>query len=142
MATTKQINQFRHFNRFYTEYLGLFSQSLYDRPVNFTEARILYELDASPGVTAKELMERLKLDKGYLSRLLKQFLRKGLLQETPLKTDGRMKALSLTSEGLELMGLLHQDAAGQAQAVLDTLPPDKKKELLSAMGTIEKILLK
>lgn len=140
MATHKQIKLFRHFNRFYTEYLGLFGQSFYDHPINFTEARILYELDARPGIMAKELMQRLRLDKGHLSRLLKRFRKEGWLHEEPSESDGRVKMLSLTTAGKGVMDLLHTKAIAQAGAALDGLSPEERAELLDAMSVIEQIL--
>lgn len=140
MATTKQINSFRHFNRFYTDYLGLLGTSLYDSPVNLTEARILYELDSRPGSHARELMERLTLDKGYLSRLLKRFTKQGWVQEAPSDKDARVKELRLSKSGTELMQELHDKAIVQAEEALGHLSANDRKQLLSAMATIENIL--
>lgn len=140
MATRKQIDQFRHFNRFYTDYLGLLGNSLYDSPVNLAEARILYELDKSPGSPAREIRQRLSLDKGYLSRMLKLFVKKGWIESTPAATDARVKELRLTNTGAALMEQLHADARKQAKSALTTLSIEDKARLLSAMATIEDIL--
>jgi DNA-binding MarR family transcriptional regulator len=140
MTTLTQIHRFRHFNRFYTNYLGLLADSLYDHPVSLTEARILYELDARPGSSARELRERLGLDKGYVSRIVKRFLTQGWVKTTPSGTDARVKELFLTSKGNALMADLHARAADQARAVLSRLAPDRQKRLLAAMSDIESIL--
>jgi len=140
MDNSKQIERFRHFNRFYTEYLGVFGKSLYDSPVNLTEARILYELDSRPGDSARAIMDHLGLDKGYLSRILKRFGREGWLVESPSGTDARVKELSLSPEGKDLMAVLHAQAARQAGEAMSHLAADDRKRLLSAMETIENLL--
>ncbi len=140
MATQKQITRFRHFNRFYTNYLGILGNSVYDRPVSLSEARILYELDTSSGVSARELQDRLGLDKGYLSRMLKRFGKEGWLTFSPSEADARVKELSLTSSGTALMEQLHDDASRQAESALSGLGKDERAELLNAMAAIEAIL--
>jgi len=140
MKSRTQIDRFRHFNRFYTNYLGLLADSLYDHPVSLTEARILYELDARPGASARELRQRLGLDKGYVSRIVKRFLKQGWIGTTPSRTDARVKELALTREGDALMADLHARAAAQARAALSGLTPDRRKRLLKAMGDIESVL--
>jgi len=140
MATPRQIDRFRHFNRFYTEYLGLLVQGLYHSPVNLTEARVLYELDARPGSSARDILRRLTLDKGQLSRLLRRFARQGWVAEAVSDADARIKELRLTPKGASLMAELHERARTQALAVLDPMPPERRARLLDAMAEIEKIL--
>ncbi len=140
MTTRKQTDQFRHFNRFYTNYMGLLGNSLYDRPVNLTEARILYELDSQTAISARDLMKLLALDKGYVSRLIRKFVKSGWVIENRSRKDARVKMLTLTPKGNFLMNRLHEDACEQAHLVLDKIADKDKKQLLKAMKTIEKIL--
>lgn len=140
MKRNTQVDRFRHFNRFYTNYLGLLADTLYDRPVGLTEARVLYELDARPGSSARDLRRGLGLDKGYLSRIVKRFLREGWVEAVPSEADGRVKELSLAPPGRALMADLHARAADQARGVLDGLSPERRGQLLSAMADIESIL--
>lgn len=140
MTHRTQIDRFRHFNRFYTNYLGLLADTLYDHPVSLTEARVLYELDARPGASARDLRERLGLDKGYVSRIVKRFTAKGWVETSPSPKDARVKRISLTGTGIGLMAALHAGAADQAKAALSSLSPDKRERLLAAMRDIESIL--
>lgn len=140
MATKNQCDRFRHFNRFYTNYLGLLGSTLYESPVGLSEARILYELDKTPGIHARALRDRLHMDKGQLSRMLKRFVKQGWVQETASENDARMKCLSLTDDGLAFMDELHAKASTQAEKALSALTSTQKKELLAAMSTIEMLL--
>lgn len=140
MKPRTQIDKFRHFNRFYTNYLGLLTNSVYDRPVSLTEARVLYELDAGGETSASALRERLGLDKGYVSRIVKRFLQQEWISTAPSPFDARVKRLSLTQKGEALMADLHAKAADQARRALSRLTPDRRKQLLSAMAEIETLL--
>ncbi|AMK09829.1 MAG: MarR family winged helix-turn-helix transcriptional regulator [Pseudodesulfovibrio sp.] len=140
MPAQYQIDRFRHFNRFYTNYLGLLGNSLYGSEVNLSEARVLFELDGRPGSPARDLAARLGLDKGYLSRMLKRFARHGWLEETPSPDDARVKELRLSHAGTLFMAGLHRAAAGQAEEALAHLAPRDRTRLLDAMATIESVL--
>src|SRR5262245_13499307 len=93
------IEEVRKFNRFYTNLLGLLDRHLLRSAFSLPEARALYELSRHSGASAKEIGESLKMDKGYLSRILSEFERKGLLARMKSKSDGRASKLSLTAKG-------------------------------------------
>ncbi|MCJ2165419.1 MULTISPECIES: MarR family winged helix-turn-helix transcriptional regulator [unclassified Pseudodesulfovibrio] len=141
MTTPSQIDRFRHFNRFYTNYLGLLADTMYNSPVSLTEARVLFEMDKVPGSSARDLRSRLGLDKGYVSRIIKGFIRQGWVETTPSKKDARIKKMTLTDKGARLMASLHRQAAGQAQGVLARLDERTRDRLLAAMADIEGILV-
>jgi DNA-binding MarR family transcriptional regulator len=140
MTSPADIDRFRHFNRFYTNYLGLLGNHLYESPVNLSEGRVLYELDRCPGVSARDLRERLGLDKGYLSRMMKRFVDRGWVEERPSAEDRRVKELRLAGPGTALMAELHRAAGEQADRALADLSPGERKRLLSAMSAIESVL--
>ncbi|MFV0414717.1 MAG: MarR family winged helix-turn-helix transcriptional regulator, partial [Oscillospiraceae bacterium] len=95
------IVKMRKFNRFYTNLLGLLNRHLPDTEFSLTEARILYEIGAATPCSASELTQRLTIDPGYLSRILKRFEKKGLALRTQSKEDGRLYFISLTALGKE-----------------------------------------
>jgi DNA-binding MarR family transcriptional regulator len=140
MTTQTQIDRFRHFNRFYTNYLGLLADTMYGSPVSLTEARVFFEMDKTPGSSASDLRSSLGLDKGYVSRIIKRFIRQGWVETTPSRKDARIKETTLTDKGARLMASLHRQAALQAQGVLADLDEGARGRLLSAMADIEGIL--
>ncbi|MEZ7198085.1 MarR family winged helix-turn-helix transcriptional regulator [Pseudodesulfovibrio karagichevae] len=140
MTNSTEIDRFRHFNRFYTNYLGLLGNHLYESPVNLSEARVLFELDRCPGASARDLRDRLGLDKGYVSRMVKRFVRQGWVEERASAEDGRVKELRLAQPGDALMAGLHRAAAEQADRALAALAPAERKRLLDAMAAIESVL--
>ena len=72
--------------------------------------------------TAKDLARDLALDAGYLSRILRGFRARGLVEKRPAEDDRRKSILSLSSEGKREF------------AVLDELSRVEIAKLLAAGG--------
>src|SRR5690242_20913448 len=95
----QRVDVVRRFNRFFTRQIGVLQEHLLKSPFSLAEARVLYELAQHHDTTAKRLGAELGLDAGYLSRMLRGFQKRGLIQAERSKTDGRQALLSLTARG-------------------------------------------
>lgn len=129
----------RAFNRFYTRHLGVLDQQLLESPYSLTEARVLYELANKDGQSAKEIGAGLKLDAGYLSRILRMFDDKGLVVRKPSPADRRQYQLSLTAKGRLAFGRLNRGSHDQAAVMLDSLGA-RAPRVVHAMTTIATLL--
>src|SRR3984957_12443917 len=89
----------RAFNRFYTRRIGVVQEGYLRSRFSLTEARVLYELAHTDGLTATRIGAVLDLDAGYLSRMLRAFERDGLLTRGPSDMDKRQAILALTAPG-------------------------------------------
>lgn len=136
----QRIEAVRRFNRFYTRQIGLLRDGLLESPFTLTEARVVYELAHNERTTATHLGEELGLDPGYLSRILRGFEKRGLLERRPSPDDGRQLLLSLTEEGQEAFAELDAASRSQIQAMLGGLPEVDRDRLMHAMHTIEAAL--
>jgi DNA-binding MarR family transcriptional regulator len=134
------IEAVRRFNRFYTRLIGVLDQTHLQSPYSLAEVRVLYELAHRPGTTAGQLARDLGLDPGYLSRILNRFTRERLLRRVPEKNDRRRTLLSLTKKGERAFGSLNGSARKHVQALIGSLTPRQRKELVGAMATIERLL--
>ncbi len=130
----------RGFNRFYTNILGLVDLHLLGTDFSLSEARVLFEIGNHKNCTAKELTEKLKMDGGYLSRILKGFERKGFIYRSQSEADGRKYFLSLTREGREALAKLDSLSNRQINKMIGDLPPFKQQIIAKCMTTIEKYL--
>ena len=135
-----QIEAVRHFNRFYTKQIGVLSDGLLESPFSLTEARVLYELAQRGSATASELVSELRLDPGYLSRIVRNFEERRLISRKPSEADARQNILSLTSRGRKEFKNLNQLSCNQVEEILNDLTPLDQTRLLGAMRTIEELL--
>lgn len=135
-----QAEALRAFNRLYTSRIGVLGRSLGDTGFSLTEARVLFEIGAAPGVTATALGAALGLDAGYLSRLLAGFAGKGLVARARAATDGRQQLLELTADGAAELDRLQAAARGQARSMLGGLPPAGRARLLAALRAAGEVL--
>src|SRR5436190_24118820 len=95
---SKRIAAVRRFNRFYTRQIGVLRKTYLGSPYSLAEMRVLYEI--AQGVrTATEIGRTLDLDAGYLSRVLRNFEKAGLISRKPSPDDARQSRLALTAKG-------------------------------------------
>jgi len=130
----------RGFNRFYTRLLGLLDEKLLASPVSLTEARILWELERNPHSRAEDLLARLSVDRGYMSRILARLERAGFLSRTVHARDGRIRLLDLTLRGHSFLSGLEEKASAQIAGLLEPLAPAQRKRLVQAMAEVEALL--
>jgi DNA-binding MarR family transcriptional regulator/N-acetylglutamate synthase-like GNAT family acetyltransferase len=136
----QRIEAMRRFNRFYTKQIGVLHERLLRSPFSLTEARVIYELAHHEKATATELSNELGLDAGYLSRLLRSFKKRGLIQKQPCQTDGRQNFLSLTERGQEAFAMLNVRSRSEIGAMLSNFCAADQNRLVKAMHTIEGLL--
>jgi DNA-binding MarR family transcriptional regulator/GNAT superfamily N-acetyltransferase len=136
----QRIAAVRRFNRFYTGQIGLLQDRWLQSPFSLTEARVLYEVAKRARPTASEIGRELKLDRGYLSRILRRFRQNGLVRKTPSEKDGRSAFLSLTARGRAAFAPLDRRSGEQVAAMLNGIPPAEQKRVVSAMADIETLI--
>ena len=130
----------RRFNRFYTKQIGLLHEGYLESPFSLSEVRVLYELAHREKPTAAELGRELGLDAGYLSRILRGFERRHLVERTASKADGRQSHLALTERGRAAFAPLQARSHSDIGAMLGKLSGADQKRVLEAMHTIEGLL--
>jgi DNA-binding MarR family transcriptional regulator/GNAT superfamily N-acetyltransferase len=140
ISEAEQISAVREFNRFYTARLGLLRKRHLDGDLSLTEARILYEIGTSPGLTASTLRETLGLNAGYVSRSLALLTKRKLVRQTPSKQDGREKFLSRMPAGESTVAWLNKQSALQIQGLLANVNANDRNALLDSLSKIRSIL--
>ena len=134
------IDALRRFNRFYTRRIGVLREGLLGSPYRLTEARLLYELAQGERATASALGRDLGLDLGYLSRLLQDLRRRGLVRARRAAHDGRQSLLTLTAKGRRAFSVLDSRSRDATGAMLAPLPEHDRERLVGAMRTVEGLL--
>jgi DNA-binding MarR family transcriptional regulator/N-acetylglutamate synthase-like GNAT family acetyltransferase len=138
--SARRIEAVRRFNRFYTQKIGVLQKQLLKSPFSLTEARVLYELAHREKPTAVELGNELGLDAGYLSRILRGFEERGLIEKQPSAEDGRRSVLLLTRSGRDAFATINTASQREIGELLGALAPVDQGRLVEAMGTIESLL--
>ena len=138
MNELSQVLAIRQFNRFYTNIIGLLDKHVYGGPLSLMEARILFEIATTQLCTATLLRERLDVDRGYMSRLLKHLETQEFITKKKSDEDNRHQVLCLTDSGEKIFAQITEKANQQVLTLLENMPESKQKELVGAMETIEK----
>lgn len=129
----RRIAAIRRFNRFYTVKLGVLSEHFLNTPFSLTECRVLQALAHRDGATATWLGRELDLDPGYLSRLLRDFERQGLILRRPSLQDARQAMISLTPAGREAFEPLDRASHKAVGGMLAPLADSDQERLVAAM---------
>ena len=127
----------RSFNRFYTRLIGVLDESVAASDHSLAEARVLFELAHGDATEVADLRERLRLDAGYLSRIVARFEAAGLVRRERSAQDARRVVLRLTDAGRAEFAAVDAGSAGEVRALLDPLEPGERRRVLAAMRTIE-----
>jgi DNA-binding MarR family transcriptional regulator/GNAT superfamily N-acetyltransferase len=134
------VDAVRGFNRFYTRQIGVLKPGMVGSPYTLTEARVLYALGRDGQGTASALGKELSIDLGYLSRLLQDLRRRGLLQAKRAAHDARQQQLTLTDKGRKAFTLIDSRSRDEMAQMLAPLKTRQRGRLVSAMRTVESLL--
>lgn len=133
------VQQVRSFNRTVTEVIGALNDQYMGRDRPLGEARVLWEIGPA-GCALAALRERLALDSGYLSRLLRSLEADGLIATSPSAQDRRARIVRLTARGLRERMTLDARSDQLAASLLKSLGPTQQERLLRAIGQVERLL--
>jgi DNA-binding MarR family transcriptional regulator len=131
----------RRFNRFYTRQIGVLRKTYLDSAYSLGEMRVLYEIAHGHAPTASDIARALDLDAGYLSRVLRNFEKRGLIMRKTSAQDARQSHLALSARGRQVFVQLERRSQRQTGDMLDTLKPAQQARLVAAMGEIEMLLV-
>lgn len=134
------IDRIRGFNRFYTNIIGLLDQHFLDSPFSLTEGRVLYEICNTDDCSAKKIRESIVIDEGYLSRILDNFVKRGLIEKTRSQTDGRLWLILPTEKGKREFASLNDNSNRLIAQMIKNLSPQECTELIQKMERIREIL--
>lgn len=134
------VSDIRRFNRFYTGMIGLLNQHILESNLSLSEVRVIYEIGQAGKCTAGELINILKIDGGYLSRMLKKFEKNGWLNRQQSTADGRTFFLHLSTAGKKLLAGLEEKSTGEIQRLTTPLSEKQQQQMAGAMKSIQQIL--
>ncbi len=130
------INRIRAFNRYYTKLLGVLNKYYLESEFGLPEVRILQDVYLHPDRSSKDISGELNMDKGLLSRLLKQLEQKGYIYRKGTERDNRMGLINLTEKGCEVYRYLDAAAYQSVEETFAHLNDNQLQELINNMDSI------
>src|SRR5919198_132057 len=134
-----RIHQVRRFNRIVTQRAGALSDRFLARDRPLCEARLLWEI-GTEGCEVRTLRNRLELDSGQTSRLLRSLEAAGMVRLAPSPSDRRIRVARLTAAGLAERAVLDRRSDELAASMLAPLDRDQRDRLIDAMRAVERLL--
>ncbi|MFF0265725.1 GNAT family N-acetyltransferase [Kribbella sp. NPDC004536] len=132
------VSEVRRFNRLVTQRIGALHEDYLDRGRPLGADRVLWEI--GEGCDVRSLRARLDLDSGYLSRLLRQLERAGLIAVEPGATDARVRLARLTPKGEVERRMLDERSDQLAKSILEPLSEPQRQRLVTAMDEVTRLL--
>jgi DNA-binding MarR family transcriptional regulator/GNAT superfamily N-acetyltransferase len=135
----EMVAQVRSFNRTVTQRVGALNEAFLARDRPLGQSRVLWEIGAS-GADVRELRDRLDLDSGYLSRLLRALEDAGLVTVQEDAADRRVRRARITRRGAAELRVLDRRADAFAASLLEPLSETQRTRLVTAMAEVERLL--
>lgn len=130
----------RRFNRTYTQRIGVLEESFLGTGRPLAVSRLLFEIGAAGeehGVTVRDLRERLDLDSGHLSRMLRRLEADGLVATAADPADQRRRVVRLTEAGRAARQDLDDRSEELAARIVAPLTDRQRERLTEALATAD-----
>jgi DNA-binding MarR family transcriptional regulator/GNAT superfamily N-acetyltransferase len=135
-SATGRTATLRRFNRTYTQRVGALDDSFLGLGWPLGASRLIFEI-GDRATSVLELRERLDLDSGYLSRLLRRLTRAGVVDVRPDPEDRRRRLVLLTAEGRKVRRELDRRSEERAAALMAPLTVRQRDRLTEALATAD-----
>ncbi len=135
-----RIAEIRRFNRAFARWLGLFDEHYSKTDYSPAESRLFYELAAVGHTNSAALARAMGVDAAYLSRMIHKLVAAGLVAIAPSGSDKRRNQLALTADGDRAAANVEAAADRAIANLVAPLSETQRRELVSAMQTIARIL--
>lgn len=140
MDSPEKIERIRVFNRTVTRRIGVLDDRFLGRGRPLAQSRLLYEI-GDEGLEIRTLRNRLGLDSGYVSRLLRSLERQGLVRVETAPGDRRVRYARLSKKGRSERAELDRRSDASARALLAHLDEGQQARLVEAMCEVKRLLL-
>jgi len=139
---TDIVNKIREFNRFYTSIIGVTNDQILKSNYSLTEARVMFEINHCPGITARKLKEIIGMDEGYLSRLIAKLEKQKIIAKDRSKDDNRIFALMLSNEGERIFHQINQRSSDAITELVQHLNEEEQLRFVQMLDSIKSLLTK
>ncbi|MFG1465366.1 helix-turn-helix domain-containing GNAT family N-acetyltransferase [Xanthobacter sp. DSM 24535] len=131
--THSTVDQIRAASRQLVRELGFMGGTFAGTDLPPSAVHALIEIDASEGISARDLGGILHLEKSSISRLLRKLVISGDVLEEPDEEDARTKKLALSPDGRKRVAAIHAFARAQVAGALEQLPSEHHRTVLNGL---------
>ena len=127
------VSRVRSSSRQLVRELGFMGQTLAGTDLHASAVHAIIEIGTADGLTAKQLANKLLLEKSTISRLLKGLKTRGEIAETKSDADARAKHLALTPQGERTLEAVAAFAAPRVSNALSRLGDGQRAQVSDAL---------
>ncbi|MCI3205196.1 MULTISPECIES: bifunctional helix-turn-helix transcriptional regulator/GNAT family N-acetyltransferase [Pandoraea] len=129
-----EILELRDFSRRLVRELGFMRNTLADSDLAPSAVHAIIEIGATPGISAKDLGNILRLDKSNTSRQVAKLEAGGLVRRATASDDARASELYLTDAGQKLRSKIDRFATDQVSSALRRIVPSDQAALVRSLA--------
>ncbi|MEV8472700.1 helix-turn-helix domain-containing GNAT family N-acetyltransferase [Ralstonia sp. UNC404CL21Col] len=128
------IRELREVSRKLVRELGFMRNTLAESDLPPSAVHAILEIAGAPGIQARDLAERLRLDKSSTSRQVTRLESAGLIERRTCADDARSSELHLTKSGQEVRRKIDAFASAQVSNALRHLTPADQQRLVASLS--------
>ena len=132
-AATDLVTKVRAASRDLVRELGFMNRTLAGTDLSASAVYAIIEISAAWELSAKDLSERLRLEKSTVSRLVKSLIDSDVVREFRSSQDARLKNLRLTRQGEKTLAAINAFAGQQVAAAIDPLSNRSRQNILAGL---------
>jgi DNA-binding MarR family transcriptional regulator/GNAT superfamily N-acetyltransferase len=136
----QQVATVRRFSRLYTQRLGILDDGWLGGGYSLPTVRVMFEIATASRATARDIADRLRLDPGYLSRILRALEADGIVAKEPSPDDARRRILTLTKKGRRVFERLDAKQSDDVASMLRALSNGDRAAVVASMQTCVRVL--
>ena len=122
--------------RLHQIHLAMFAEECAAFGVTPVQFSIMSVAAAQPGLEQTRLGHEVGVDRATLANVVARNQARALLIRTPSQTDRRLKHVSLTQEGLDLLARIEAPARRAHVRTIEALPEDEREAFLRALAKL------
>ncbi len=116
--------------------VAIFMQETADHSVTPVQFAALQTVANLPGIDQRTLARRIGFDTSTIAGVIDRLEARGLMRRGPSPDDRRVRLLTLTDAGHQLLGEVQPAMLKTQQRILDPLPPAQRDEFMRMLRVL------
>ncbi|MFJ1269118.1 GNAT family N-acetyltransferase [Legionella lytica] len=136
------IDELRFYSRELIREFGFLNEASKNENLNFAQIHLLLECDRHGAIDQQVLAKNLRINKSYVSRLVKSLTSLGYVDFYEVEHDKRNKPIYLTSLGVEKINEINANARNQVLSAFNYVTPEERMKIIEGIQLYSRALKK